>query len=328
VPEPATYAAAGVSLEAADDVVARIAPHARSTFRPEVLGDIGGFGGVVRVPGGLRDPVLVSSTDGVGTKLDIAEATGRFDTIGIDLVAMCADDVAVQGADPLFFLDYIAVGRLAPEVVEQIVSGVAEGCRQAGCALVGGEVAEHGEIHGLELAGFCVGVAERSSLLTGAMVRPGDVIIGLASPGLRSNGYSLARHVLLDVAGLPLHDVADELLRPSVIYSPVMAAMRAQASVHAFAHITGGGLPGNVIRALPDGCRAVLHRRSWPVPDIFSTIQRLGAVTDDEMARVFNLGVGMVAIIDRDAVDAAVASAPEAYVIGAVEAGERGVELR
>jgi phosphoribosylformylglycinamidine cyclo-ligase len=328
VPEPATYAAAGVNLDAADDVVARIAPHARSTFRSEVVGDIGGFGGVVRVPEGLRDPVLVSSTDGVGTKLDIAEAAGRFDTIGIDLVAMCADDVAVQGADPLFFLDYIAVGHLAPDVVEQIVSGVAEGCRQAGCALVGGEVAEHGEGHGLELAGFCVGVAERSSLLTGATVRPGHMIIGLASPGLRSNGYSLARHVLLDLAALPLENVADELLRPSVVYSPVMSAMRAQAPVHAFAHITGGGLPGNVIRVLPEGSRAVLHRRSWPVPEIFSTIQRLGAVTDDEMARVFNLGVGMVAIVDRDAVDAAVAAAPEAYVIGVVEAGERGVELR
>jgi phosphoribosylformylglycinamidine cyclo-ligase len=228
----------------------------------------------------------------------------------------------------LFFLDYVAVGRLAPEVVEHIVSGVADGCRQAGCALVGGEVAEHGEGHGLELAGFCVGVAERSSLLTGAAVQPGDVIVGLPSPGLRSNGYSLARHVLLDLAGLALEDVADELLRPSVVYSPVMAAMRKQAPVHAFAHITGGGLPGNVTRVLPDGCRAVVHRDSWPVPDIFVTIQRLGAITDDEMARVFNLGVGMVAIVDRDAVDAAVAAAPEAYVIGAVEAGQRGVELR
>jgi phosphoribosylformylglycinamidine cyclo-ligase len=317
-----------VSLEAADAVVARIAPHARSTFRPEVLGDIGGFGGVVRMPEGLRDPVLVSSTDGVGTKLDIAEATGRFDTIGIDLVAMCADDVAVQGAAPLFFLDYIAVGRLAVDVVEQIVSGVAEGCRQAGCSLVGGEVAEHGDGHGLEVAGFCVGVAERASLLTGASVRPGDAIVGLASPGLRSNGYTLARHVLLDIAGLALDELADELLRPSVIYAPVMSAMRAQLSVHAFAHITGGGLPGNVIRVLPDGCRAVLHRGSWPVPEIFSTIQDLGAVDNDEMARVFNLGVGMVAIVERDAADTAVAVAPEAYVIGVVEAGERGVELR
>jgi phosphoribosylformylglycinamidine cyclo-ligase len=317
------YRAAGVDLDAADEAVARIASHVRSTYRPEVLGDIGGFGGLVAVPHGYADPVLVSSTDGVGTKLLVAEAARRFDTIGIDLVAMCVDDVAVQGADPLFFLDYISVGRLVPSVVEEIVAGVAEGCRQAGCALVGGEVAEHGDGHGLELAGFCVGVVEREALVTGAAVAPGDVIIGLVSPGLRSNGYSLAREVL---AGR--WDLRDELLRPSVIYAPVMAAMRRAVPIHGFAHITGGGLPGNVKRTLPAACDAVIRRRSWPVPTIFDEIQRTGGISDDEMAHVFNCGIGMVAIVASGDVPATLAAAGDAYVIGEVVAGSGAVRLQ
>jgi len=317
------YRAAGVDLDAADETVSRIGRHVRSTYRPEVLGDIGGFGGLFAMPGGYDEPVLVSSTDGVGTKLKVAEAAGRFDTIGIDLVAMCVDDVAVQGADPLFFLDYVGVGRLVPSVVEAVVAGVADGCRQAGCALVGGEVAEHGDGHSMDLAGFCVGVAERGALITGAAVAPGDVLVGLASPGLRSNGYSLARAVLGDRPA----DLLDELLRPSVIYSPQMAALRRAVTVHGFAHITGGGLPGNLARILPAGCDAVVRRGSWPIPAIFAEIQRRGEVPDDEMARVFNLGIGMVAVVAAADAARAVDVLDDAYVVGEIVPGIGGVTL-
>jgi phosphoribosylformylglycinamidine cyclo-ligase len=319
------YRAAGVDLAAADETVDRIAGHVRSTYRPEVLGDIGGFGGLVAVPAGYDDPVLVSSTDGVGTKLKVAEAAGRYDTIGIDLVAMCVDDVAVQGADPLFFLDYVGVGRLEPAVVEAVVAGVAEGCRQAGCALVGGEVAEHGAGHSMDLAGFCVGVASRAALVTGAAVRPGDVLVGLASPGLRSNGYSLARAVLGDRPDDP--DLAYELLRPSVIYSPRMAALRRAVAVRGFAHITGGGLPGNLVRILPAGCDAVVQRGSWPVPAIFEEIRRRGDIPDDEMARVFNLGIGMVAVVAAEDAAHAVDVLDDAYVVGDVVPGQGQVVM-
>jgi len=327
-----TYASAGVSIEAGEEAVRRLAPLARSTFGPFVEGDIGAFGSIVAVPAGYREPMLVSSTDGVGTKLFVAQATGRFDTIGIDLVAMCVDDVAVQGADPLFFLDYIALDRVDPNLVENLVAGMAAGCRQAGCALVGGEVAEHGEGASLELAGFAVGVAERTELIDGSAVRPGDALIGLPSPGLRSNGYSLARRVLLERAGRSLdapawdgaeHSLADELLSPSVVHAPAMAALRQVVPVHAFAHITGGGLPGNLPRVLPAGCAAALRLGSWPTPQIFAEIQRLGDVADDEMRRVFNLGVGMVTIVPAAAVDAAHEALAEfggSYVIGSVVA--------
>jgi phosphoribosylformylglycinamidine cyclo-ligase len=317
-----SYKQSGVDLEAGDETVARLAPHVRSTRRPEVLGDIGSFGGLVAVPAGYDDPVLVSSTDGVGTKLNVAEAAGRFDTIGIDLVAMCVDDVAVQGADPLFFLDYVGVGRLVPSIVEQIVAGVAKGCRQAGCALVGGEVAEHGDGHSMDLAGFCVGVVGRAAVLTGEAIEPGDAVIGLLSPGLRSNGYSLARRVLgADRA------FEDELLRPSVIYSPRMAALRRAVPVHGFAHITGGGIPGNVRRVLPAGCDAVLRRGTWPEPEVFGEIQRRGDVPEEEMLRVFNLGIGMVAIVPADAAAAALDVLDDAVVVGTVEAGSGGVRI-
>jgi len=319
------YRDAGVDLDAADETVQRIAGHVRSTYRPEVVGDIGGFGGMMAVPAGYEDPVLVSSTDGVGTKLKVAEGAGRFDTIGIDLVAMCVDDVAVHGADPLFFLDYVGVGRLLPAVVDQIVAGVAEGCRQAGFALVGGEVAEHGEGHTMDLAGFCVGVASRAALLTGTAVAAGDVLVGLASPGLRSNGYSLVRAVLGDRPDDPA--LVDELLRPSVIYSPRMAALRRAVAVHGFAHITGGGLPGNLSRVLPPGCDAVVQREAWPVPGIFGEIQRRGVIPDDEMARVFNLGIGMVAVVAPADADRAVEVLGDAYVVGEVVEGSGAVRL-
>jgi phosphoribosylformylglycinamidine cyclo-ligase len=251
----------------------------------------------------------VSSTDGVGTKALVAQAAGRFDTIGVDLVAMCVDDLVCQGAEPLFFLDYIAVGKLDPDHIEQLVEGVAHGCRQAGCALVGGEMAEHPgamEPGEFDLVGFAVGVAERDRLITGQHVRPGSVVIGLPSPGLRSNGYSLARKVLLDAAGRSLsepawkgasHTLAEELLLPSVVYAPAIGALLRHVDVLAVAHITGGGLPGNLSRVLPEGTGARLSRRAWETPRIFAEIQRLGDVSDEEMLRVFNLGIGMAVVV-------------------------------
>jgi phosphoribosylformylglycinamidine cyclo-ligase len=302
-----TYSAAGVDIAAGEAAVDRIKAKVRSTYRPEVLGDIGGFGGLVTVPEGYRQPVLVSSTDGVGTKAMVARAVGRYDTIGIDLVAMCVDDIVCQGAEPLFFLDYISVGALDPDQIDALVTGVVEGCRQAGCALVGGEMAEHPgamEPGEFDLVGFVVGVAERDRILTGANARAGDVLIGLPSPGLRSNGYSLARRVLLERAGLALdaelfpgHTVADELLLPSVIYAPAVARLLGDVDVRAVAHITGGGIVGNIPRVLPAGLDARLERSAWEVPRVFGEIQRHGDVTDDEMARVFNLGLGMVVVV-------------------------------
>jgi phosphoribosylformylglycinamidine cyclo-ligase len=305
-----TYAAAGVDIAAGEEAVARIKAKVRSTFRPEVIGDIGGFGGLFAFPSDrYRQPVLVGTTDGVGTKALIAQATGRFTTIGVDLVAMCVDDLVCQGAEPLLFLDYIAVGRLDPDHIEQLVEGVAEGCRQAGCALIGGEMAEHPgamEPGDFDLVGFALGVVERDRMLTPDRVRPGDVLIGLPSPGLRSNGYSLARHVLLERAGRQLddpayagarHSLADELLEPSVIYAPAINALLQAVDVRAVAHITGGGIPGNLQRVLPPSTDAVLQRRSWEVPPIFGEIQRLGGVSDEEMARVFNLGLGMIVAV-------------------------------
>ena len=310
-----SYEDAGVSISAGEEAVERIKSKVRSTFRPEVIGDIGGFGGLFAfAQHRYTHPVLVSATDGVGTKALIAQAVGRFDTIGVDLVAMCVDDIVCQGAEPLFFLDYIAVGKLDPDHIEQLVEGVAHGCRQAGCALIGGEMAEHpgamdpGEF---DLVGFAVGVAERDRLITGEYVRPGDALIGLPSPGLRSNGYSLARKVLLETAGLPLdgpayagahHSLGDELLVPSVIYAPAIAALQRVVDVRSVAHITGGGLPGNLNRVIPEGADAEVDPSSWESPRIFGEIQRLGDVSDDEMRKVFNLGIGMVVVVAQDEV--------------------------
>ena len=300
----ATYA---VDIAAGEDAVDRIKAAVRSTYRPEVLGDIGGFGGLFALPTGHREPVLVSATDGVGTKSQVARATGRLDTIGIDLVAMCVDDLVCQGAEPLFFLDYISVGKLVPERMEALVAGVAEGCRQAGCALIGGEMAEHPGVmpdDDFDLVGFAVGVVDRDRIITGEHVAVGDTLIGLPSPGLRSNGYTLAREVLLERAGLDLDSpayegapttVADELLVPSVIYAPAVRAAIAAVDVRAVAHITGGGMAGNLTRVLPDGADAEVS--TGTTPRIFSEIQRLGPVEPAEMAKVFNLGIGMVLVV-------------------------------
>ncbi|MEZ5183054.1 MAG: phosphoribosylformylglycinamidine cyclo-ligase [Acidimicrobiales bacterium] len=308
-----TYAAAGVSIEAGEEAVARIKDKVRSTFRPEVIGDIGGFGGLFAFANHrYKHPVLVSSTDGVGTKALVAQAAGSFETIGIDLVAMCVDDLVCQGAEPLFFLDYIAVGQLDPDHIEQLVEGVAEGCRQAGCALIGGEMAEHPgamEPGEFDLVGFSVGVAERDQLITGEHVRPGDVLIGLPSPGLRSNGYSLARKVLLERAQLPLdgpayegahHTLAEELLVPSVIYAPAVLNLLRHVDVRAVCHVTGGGLAGNLVRVLPKGVDATVDPTSWEEPRIFGEIRRLGEIDQDEMRKVFNLGLGMVVVVPGD----------------------------
>jgi phosphoribosylformylglycinamidine cyclo-ligase len=327
----ATYAAAGVDIAAGDAAVERL--------RSMVAG-IGGFGGqfpldVTR----FKRPVLVASTDGVGTKLLVARATGRYETVGIDLVAMCVDDLVCVGAEPLFMLDYIATGKVDPERIATVVAGVAQGCAQAGCALIGGETAEHAGVMApdeLDIAGFAVGAVEDGTQLGPERVATGDAVIGLPSPGLRSNGYTLARHVLLERAGLDLGDpawdgadvtVADELLRPSVIYAPaVLAARRASGdALHACAHITGGGIVGNLPRALPNGLGAVLQRSAWEEPRIFDEIRRLGAVEDDEMDRVFNRGIGMVLVVGTAGVDGVLSALAAAGlpggVIGEVSAG-------
>ena len=339
-----TYAAAGVDIDAGDRAVELIKDKVRSTYRPEVIGDIGGFGSLFAFPKDrFRDPVLVSSTDGVGTKAYLAHQTGRFDTIGIDLVAMCVDDLVCQGAEPLFFLDYIAVGHLDPEHISQLVEGVAVGCRQAGCALIGGEMAAHPgamEPGEFDIVGFAVGVVERDQIIGADRIEPGDVLLGLPSPGLRSNGYSLARKILLEKAGRSLdepayagahHSLADELLEPSVIYAPGIAALVRSVDVHGVAHITGGGIPGNLRRILPSTVDAVVRRSAWEVPRIFTEIQRAGAVSDEEMARVFNLGVGMIVAVPRAeayrALDVLRAQGFRAAEIGEVVAGEGHVRL-
>jgi phosphoribosylformylglycinamidine cyclo-ligase len=307
----ATYAGAGVDIRAGDVAVERM--------RGLVAG-IGGFGGQFPLNmARFTHPVLVASTDGVGTKLMVAQATGRYDTVGIDLVAMCVDDLVCVGAEPLFMLDYIATGKVDPDRIETVVAGVHEGCRLAGCALIGGETAEHPGAMApddLDIAGFAVGAVEQGDQLGPDRVRAGDLIVGLPSPGLRSNGYTLARHVLLERAGLELgdpawsgadHSLADELLRPSVIYTPAVLAARAALGgwLHACAHITGGGIVGNLPRVLPEGLGARLDRAAWVEPEIFGEIQRLGNVAGDEMDRVFNRGLGMALVVAAEGADAA-----------------------
>jgi phosphoribosylformylglycinamidine cyclo-ligase len=331
-----TYRDAGVDIDEGDRLVDLIKPLARPTLRPEVLAGIGGFGGLFALDvKKYRDPVLVSGTDGVGTKLKLAFLTGRHDTVGIDLVAMSVNDVVVTGAEPLFFLDYFATGRLRADEAAQVVKGIAEGCRQAGCALIGGETAElpgfyaEGEY---DLAGFAVGVVERDRILDGRSVRPGDALLGVASTGLHSNGYSLARKVLLgrhalsdrlpELGGVT---VGEALLEPTRIYAKDVLALLAEVPVGAVAHITGGGLPGNAPRNLPDGTRAVIREGSWKVPAIFDLIEREGGVARDEMYRTFNMGLGLVIALPAGSAEAARALLAgrglASWVVGSVEAG-------
>lgn len=304
-----TYKDAGVDIQAGQRAVEMIKEKVRATFRPEVVSEIGGFGGLFAFdPGAYKEPVLVSATDGVGTKSLIAQKMGIHDTIGIDLVAMCVDDVAAHGAEPLFFLDYIAIGKLDEGIVVEIIEGITRGCKEAGCALIGGETAEHPGAMApgsYDLAGFCVGVADRKRLVTGDGVAAGDVIVGVESSGLHSNGYSLVRKILLDEMAIKLEDhpmelgvsLGEELLRPTIVYAPVIRTLTGEVAVRGIAHITGGGIPGNVERVIPHGLTARIDRRTWETPPIFGLVSSLGGVTDDEMFATFNMGIGIVVVV-------------------------------
>ena len=337
--KPLTYRDAGVDIDAGDALVERIKPAAKRTRRPEVLGGIGGFGALVEIPAGYRQPVLVSGTDGVGTKLKLAVETRRHDTIGIDLVAMCVNDIVVSGAEPLFFLDYYASGKLDVDTAAVVIAGIARGCELAGCALVGGETAElPGMYTGKEydLAGFAVGVVEKEKIIDGSQVATGDVLIGLASSGPHSNGYSLIRKVLSlsgasfqqELAGRELIDV---LLAPTRIYvKPLLALMR-EIPLHALAHITGGGLLENIPRVIPEGLGVSLRAKSWPRPAVFDWLQQQGDIPEQEMFRTFNMGIGMVLCVapaDAERTLALLHGAGEpAWRIGEVRAGSAGVVI-
>ena len=300
------YKDAGVDIDAGDEVVDRIGRHVRSTYRPGVIGDIGGFGGLFSLMGRYRDPVLVSGTDGVGTKLLLAQKLGRHDTIGIDLVAMCVNDIVVSGAEPLFFLDYFATGKLDPAEAEQVVAGIAEGCRQAGCALIGGETAEMPGMYPdgeYDLAGFAVGVVEKSRIIDGSTIRPGDVVLGLASSGAHSNGYSLVRKIIersrpdMNAKFDGERSLADVVMMPTRIYVRPVLQLMGKVNVKGMAHITGGGLLENVPRVLPEGAVAELEKAAWPRPKLFDWLQAEGNVAENEMHRVFNCGIGMVIVV-------------------------------
>ncbi|MDP9011600.1 MAG: phosphoribosylformylglycinamidine cyclo-ligase [Pseudomonadota bacterium] len=337
---PVTYRDAGVDIDAGEELVERIKPGVRRSMRREVLGGIGGFGALVEVPlDRYRKPVLVSGTDGVGTKLRLAIDTGRHDTVGIDLVAMCVNDVIVQGAEPLFFLDYFATGKLEVDIGARVIAGIVEGCVQAGCALVGGETAEmpgmyHGEDY--DLAGFCVGIVEKDSIIDGSRTAAGDVVLGLPSSGPHSNGFSMIRKILAvsgadfeaQIEGVAL---VDRLMAPTRIYVKPLLALLGALSVHGVSHITGGGLVDNIPRVLPDGLEVVLERKSWPAGAVFEWLQAQGRVSDQEMYRVFNCGIGMTIQVAAQDADQAIAvlhdAGQEALVIGEVKSGTRGVVI-
>jgi len=320
-----SYRDAGVDMDAGDALVEAIKPLAKRTMRPEVLAGIGGFGALCRIPEKYKSPVLVSGTDGVGTKLKLAFALKRHDTVGIDLVAMSVNDVLVQGAEPLFFLDYFACGKLDLDVSKRVIKGIAEGCEQANCSLIGGETAEmpgmypEGEY---DLAGFCVGVVEKDRILDGRSIVAGDVLLGLASSGPHSNGYSLVRKIIGEEH--LASDLADSLMEPTRIYVKPVLKLLAAAPVKGLAHITGGGLVGNVPRILPKGTKAVIAKKTWPRPQIFTWLQQTGHVAEDEMFRVFNCGIGMVVCVAADKVATAKMLLQRegelAYEIGRIEA--------
>jgi phosphoribosylformylglycinamidine cyclo-ligase len=331
-----SYRDAGVDIDAGDALVERIKPYARRTMRPEVLAGIGGFGALVELPKRYRNPVLVSGTDGVGTKLKLAFMLDRHDTVGIDLVAMSVNDVLVQGAEPLFFLDYFACGKLDVAVAADVIKGIARGCEMAGCALIGGETAEMPGMYPpgeYDLAGFCVGVVEKDAVIDGRGIVPGDVVLGLASSGAHSNGYSLVRRILeraqpdlaADFHGRPL---ADALLEPTRIYVKPVLKLLGDVKVKGLAHITGGGLVENVPRCLPDGVGAVLDKGAWPLPPLFRWLQEHGNVAEAEMHRVFNCGIGMVVVVAPTDADRAAtllrSSGETVYRIGAIEPRPEG----
>lgn len=335
-----TYKDAGVNIDAGNQAVQLMRAAIEKTHRPEVISSIGGFAGLFALSDKYREPVLVSGTDGVGTKLKVAQMMNVHDTIGIDLVAMCVNDILVCGAEPLFFLDYLAVGALDPTQAAEIVEGVAQGCRMAGCALIGGETAEMPGFYQpgeYDVAGFALGVVERSQIIDGRSIKDGDMIIGLASNGIHSNGLSLARKVLFDDAGLSIddilpqyaHSIGEELLRPTSIYFEAIKAAMACARIKGMAHITGGGLSENILRVVPDGLAVSIETGSWVIPEIFATIKSLGNVPDTEMYRTFNMGIGMALVIDEhDSVSVMTAmeeTGVEAVAIGCITKGKRGV---
>jgi phosphoribosylformylglycinamidine cyclo-ligase len=342
-PRPSlTYRDAGVDIDAGDALVEAIKPIAKSTMRPGVLAGIGGFGAMFEIPPGrYREPVLVSSTDGVGTKLKLAFEMNRHDTVGIDLVAMCVNDIVVQGAEPLFFLDYFATGKLDNETAAAVIRGIGEGCRRAGCALVGGETAEMPGMYPpgeYDLAGFTVGAVEKSKIIDGSAVRPNDTLIGIASSGPHSNGYSLIRRIV-QAQNAKLDErfgertLGEALLEPTRIYVKPLLALIARVAVRAAAHITGGGLPGNVPRVLPEGTRAVVDSRAWKRPAVFDWLQRGGNVEDAEMYRTFNCGLGMVLVVEPKEAETALAllkqQGEDAFIVGHIEphAGEPEVVI-
>jgi phosphoribosylformylglycinamidine cyclo-ligase len=338
--KPLTYADAGVSIDAGNALVKTIGPLARSTARPGAGAELGGFGGFFDLgAAGYRDPLLVAANDGVGTKLKLAIETGRHDGVGIDLVAMCANDLIVQGAEPLFFLDYYATGKLDNEVAAAVVASIAEGCRQAGCALIGGETAEMPGMYAsgdYDLAGFCVGAVERNKVLTGATVAPGDIVLGLASSGVHSNGFSLVRRIVADqlwsldsavptLGGRPL---GEALLEPTRIYVRSLLPLVQEGRIKGLAHITGGGFLDNIPRVLPSGCHAIIDVDRWDLPPIFAWLQEGGRIAPEEMARTFNCGIGMAVIVDPadvDTVSSALEGAGETvFEIGRIGEGRRG----
>ena len=336
----ADYRQAGVDIDAGNEVVRRIKTLAKSTHTPGVLGGLGSFGGLFAMPEGVDGPVLVASADGVGTKLKVAFMAGVHDTIGADLVNHCVNDILVQGAEPLFFLDYLATGRLSPDVAEQIVKGVATACRENGCALLGGETAEMPGFYAdgeYDVAGFIVGMVPRARLIDGSSIQAGDVLVALPSSGLHTNGYSLARQIVFEDAGLKAGDpwpgdsrtVADVLLATHRSYLPAIRPLLGTGLIKGMAHITGGGITENLPRVLPDGLQARVGTSSWTVPPVFTWLQKAGGVSDDEMRRAFNMGLGLVIVCsaaDADAVVERLTSAGEAPMrIGAVEAGTAGV---
>jgi phosphoribosylformylglycinamidine cyclo-ligase len=335
-----TYRDAGVDIDAGEALVERIKGHVKRTMRPEVIGDLGGFAGLCGLPKGYKNPLLVACTDGVGTKLKLAFLTGKHDTVGIDLVAMSVNDLVVSGAEPLLFLDYFASGHLEVAVAEQVIAGIADGCKQAGCALIGGETAElpgfyaQGEY---DLAGFCVGVVEKDKVINGSTLEPGDVLLGLASTGFHSNGYSLVRRVFIDEANMDLTRKVDELggtlgealLRPTRIYVRSLRRLAASGLMKGAAHITGGGLVDNPTRMIPAGARLKLRidMGAWPLPPLFSMIARLGKVAPEEMRRTFNMGIGMVVAVPAGAADAAQSilelEGEKVFTIGSIAASDQ-----
>ena len=337
---PLTYLDAGVDIAAGDRLVDRIRPLAASTQRPGSLGKIGGFGGLFELPPGrFRAPVLVSGTDGVGTKLKLAFEMNRHHTIGIDLVAMCVNDVVVCGAEPLFFLDYFATGGLESAQAEAVIAGIAEGCLQAGAALIGGETAEMPGLYRTgeyDLAGFCVGAVEKDQIIDGSAISDGDLVIGIGSSGLHSNGYSLV-HAVLERSAADLSDafgdstLGETLLTPTRIYVPALLNLIQSVPVHGIAHITGGGVAGNLKRVLPEHCSAELNRANWPQPAIIDWLQQAGDIDDDELLRTFNCGLGMVVVVAPEqasaVLDALNRHGEQSFIVGKIGTGSRGVVI-